>query len=221
MNIREISVFNKFLRRLFYWNIESYICFRKRPEPTVRYTLGDELKAKGFKIREVDRKSTKDISSLSYLYKEAFSQYTTSEQAKTEILEAFESGEKCFILENGKRFYGMGWLGGEDSPMLASVGKFIKNKQNIAVNYRAYVSPFARGFGAQKAINNARESEAHKTGKECLYCFVGVKNTASINNCIKFFSESKLIYHVSVELPKLKFNFFPKLNDESWQIINI
>ena len=85
--------------------------------------------------------------------------------------------------------------------MMQTVGSFVKDKTKIAIDHRSYVSLDVLGFGVQKVINNELSLKAKELNIEWLYYFVGVSNTALVNNCMKAFDEWRFVYHVTIELP--------------------
>jgi hypothetical protein len=181
------------------------------------FALPEKLVNDGWTVREVDFQSENDFSSISNLFFEAFPQYGTLEKAQKELRTAIARRDICFVLANDERFAAMVWLGFEKNRMIQSVGRFIEDKHKAAVDHRSYVSPDLRGFGVQKIINNQLSIKAKSLDIEWLYGFVGAKNTASINNCMKAFDEWRIVYHLTIELPFMKMHLFPKLKQESWQ----
>lgn len=214
-----MSIVKKIAQRLLYWDLEAYMCFRKAPEETIRHPLHPSLRNAGWQLREANQNNENDIERLARLFTEAYTNYADNTKAKAEILRAFSSGDKCFVLANDFEFGAMVWLGLEQNHMLTTVGSFIEDKRNACVDHRSYASPKVRGFGVQKSINSLLSKHAWDQKKTWIYGFVGVKNTASINNCLKSFDEVRLVYYLRIELLKLKLNLYPKLKSEKWQKI--
>jgi hypothetical protein len=207
----------KFTQRIFHWDLDAYMCFRKKPSSKSTFPLTEKLVNDGWIIREVDFTSTEDLEKVVHLFLEAFPKYRTLKGARCEIESAIKRKDLCFVLANTERFGAMVWLGLEDNGMMQSVGMFIEQQRQAAVDHRSYVSPDFRGFGVQKTINNQLTVKAESLGIEWIYGFVGAKNTASINNCMKAFQEWRIVYHLTIEIPFVKRHYFPKLKHEHWE----
>lgn len=192
------------------------MCFRKKPYGKVKFELTTSLLSEGWVVRQVDFSSPYDKSNLSNLLLEAYTEYQTKEEANLEVESAISRKDLCFVLANSARFAGMAWLGFENNEMLKTVGNFVRGKENVAVEYRVYVSPELRGFGVQRVINNQLQLIANKLNITWIYGFVGAKNTASVNNFMKTYDYYRLIYHVTLVFPRAKIHCFPKLALENW-----
>jgi len=210
----------KLFNRVFKWDIDAYICFRKKPYSIVNFELPTKLLNDGWVVRQVDFSCQNDKSKLANLFLEAYTDFQTMEKVNLEIESAIRRKDLCFVLANSVRFAGMAWLGFENNEMLKTVGNFVEEKENVIVEYRVYVSPELRGFGIQRVINNQLQLVAKKLAVKWVYGFVGVKNTPSVNNFMKTYKYYKLVYHVTLEIPFVKMHCFPKLALENWTKIN-
>ncbi|WP_156493548.1 hypothetical protein [Oleiphilus sp. HI0125] len=212
------KLIHRILSRLFYWDLDAYICFREDlTKPRELHSLPKSLSDEGWKLYEVDLGLPKDMQKLSTLFLEAFPSYQTLDDAKTELDNAKKRGDKCIVVANDNEFKAMSWLGQENNRLLQTVGKFMDSRHGIGVIHRSYVSPSLRGHKLQQIISSHISDLAKREGKEWLCGFAGVQNFSSIRNRLQRHDEYRLVYHLTIETKLRKWNIFPKLNKERWK----
>lgn len=198
-------IFSKFINRVFRLDIDAYFLFRSQNKKMKNYPALPER----YDFVEI---TCDDLTNGRFdsLYDAVGRDFTA------EYFHRWECGDKCFGIKVNNTVIAMAWVGFENSPKRKTFANFLNDLESGLLAYDEFVHPEFRGERLQILLR--QKCFEFFSGVDCLYwyVFVGVKNMASLLNMQRLYSERKLVYHATLEIPKLKYNFYPKKNSESW-----
>ncbi|MEX0729848.1 MAG: hypothetical protein WED00_11535 [Aquisalimonadaceae bacterium] len=199
------------------WDLDAYVLFRSDlTGAAAPWSQHDDI-TDGLVIRELDGTNETDVHNLAKL---TYPHQTNEERRGqlSRLSTQLGNGERCFVAVAETDIVAMQWIAGPKSAVFKGFGAMLRNAAKRSLFHRTFVREDFRGRKLQRRIDSYMKKTLKNEGIETTYTFVGVRNFASIINCLRLNNEFRLIYHLSIDLPGLpKLNLYPKRSREPWR----
>lgn len=207
---------SSYIKKIISFDFDAYFVFQDNlnsekdcPEPFINKPSVFFLSKRNF--------NEEKFKDLSWLLLEGLSNESLIQNAEALIAKRLGNNDCCVMVYSEGELAGYGWVAGNLSHVFNEFASLVRGQNDVSVLYNDFVSESFRGCGVQIYMDAVRKNYLYKRGFSRSLIFVGVKNFASLKNCMQTNIRYKLIYHFKVVFPKSRhLNFYPKFSIEKW-----
>jgi hypothetical protein len=213
-----MNFFTSLLNRYFKYYLDGYILFR---QSIMSYTEFSKADVKtGYQLSIIDNNSEDDLKArLVQLWNIAYYSNDNDKKSKVDVISNLNDGDICSVIIHNNKVVGMSWFGFEKASQRMDFSHIIKDEKQFVLTHHHFNLPSCRGWGAQRVfLSYGVDYIRENYNKTTLFVFVGVRNFASIRNSLKAFTEYRLVYHLCIDIPFFKFNFYLKKHTNRWKV---